>query len=143
MCDQPERPAYTERVMAYEDLKLRTKQLALGVIRFVEMLPADETTRILRRQLLRSGTSVGANHRAAARDCSEADFIGKMEVAEEEADESAYWLELHGETKRVDETVVGHRHREASKWVAIAVASINTARKSWANGTGKHATANE
>lgn len=120
-------------VMAYEDLKLRTKQFALDVIRFTESLPRDETARVIKRQLLRAGTSVGANYRAATRARSKADFISKMGIVEEEADESAFWLELLGETKRASDVIVGKLHREASELVAIAVASINTARKSTSN----------
>ena len=64
--------------MSNENLKQRTKQFALRVIKLVESLPADQTSRILGRQSLRSGTSVGANYRAASRSKSPADFISKM-----------------------------------------------------------------
>jgi len=64
------------------------------VIKFVEALPKGKTSEILGRQLIRSGTSVGANYRAASRARSTADFISKMGIVEEEADESIYWLEL-------------------------------------------------
>ncbi len=80
--------------MSNENLKLRTKQFALRVIKLVESLPKDETSRVLGRQLLRAGTSGGANYRAACRSKSTADFISKMGTVEEEADESGYWMEL-------------------------------------------------
>lgn len=116
--------------MERKDLKLRTKQFALDIIRFAESLPHDDTSRVLKRQLLRSGTSVGANYRAAARARSKADFINKMGIVEEEADESAFWLELLGDTRKADERAASRLYREANELVAIVVASINTARKS-------------
>ncbi len=111
------------------DLKQRTKRFALDVIKFVESLPKDETSRVLGRQLLRSGTSVGANYRAAKRAKSNADFINKMTIVEEEADESGYWLELLAESEKVASAKTAALFREANELVAIAVASINTARK--------------
>ena len=83
------------------DLLDRTKAFALATIKFREHLPKDETSRILDRQLLRSGTSVGANYRAAHRAKSKADFISKMGSVLEEADESAYWIELLIEAGKV------------------------------------------
>ena len=80
--------------MKHENLRLRTKQFALNVIKFCEGLPKDETGKTLGRQLLRSGCSVGANYRAACRAKSKADFISKMAIMLEEADQSAYWIEL-------------------------------------------------
>src|SRR5436305_15174197 len=80
--------------MKDRDLQFRTKQFALQVIRFCENLPNDETSKILRRQLLRSGTSVGANYRAACRAKSKLDFISKIGIVAEEADESGVWIEL-------------------------------------------------
>src|SRR5436190_496948 len=78
----------------YDDLKKRTKKFALDIIALVQDLPEDWVTSVLGRQLLRAGTSVGANYRAACRAKSPADFISKMGTVEEEADESGYWLEL-------------------------------------------------
>lgn len=76
------------------DLKLRTKAYALRVLELVRALPHDTSSQVLGRQLLRSATSVGANYRAARRAKSPADFLAKMKIVEEEADESVYWLEL-------------------------------------------------
>ena len=81
-------------MMKHQSLKERTQQFALDVIRFVETLPTTETCRVLGRQLLRCGTSVTANYRAACRGRSKSDFIAKMGVVLEEADESAFWIEL-------------------------------------------------
>jgi four helix bundle protein len=118
--------------MSKQDLKLRTKRFALQVIRFFEALPKDETSRVLGRKLLRSGTSVGANYRAAARAKSGPDFISKLGTVEEEADESSYWVELLVDAGKVREPEAAPVMQEANELVAIAVASINTAKKSQA-----------
>lgn len=115
--------------MKDSDLKRRTKRFALDVIKFVESLPKSETCRVLGRQLLRSGTSVGANYRAACRAKSNADFINKMSIVEEEADESSYWMELLVEDGIVAEVKAKPLIIEANELVAITVSSINTARK--------------
>ena len=79
------------------DLKGRTRQFALNIINLVQALPSSQTTAVIGKQLLRSATSVGANYRAACRSRSRADFVSKITIVEEEADESAYWLELLSE----------------------------------------------
>jgi four helix bundle protein len=119
-----------KKTMGDTDLKRRTKRFALDVITFVEALPEDGVARVLGRQLLRSGTSVGANYRAACRAKSTPDFISKMGNVEEEADESCYWLELLVDGGKAVETTAGSLIREANELVAISVSSINTARKS-------------
>ncbi len=81
------------------DIQHRTKQFALRIIRLVEGLPKNKVTDVIGRQLLKSGTSVGANYRAACRAKSKADFIYKLGIVEEEADESLFWLELLVESK--------------------------------------------
>jgi four helix bundle protein len=116
--------------MRNTDLKQRTKRFALDVIRFVETLPKDDTCRVLGRQLLRSGTSVGANYRAAKRAKSNADFISKMGTVEEEADESGYWLELLVDSGKTSASAAAALLQEMGELTAIAVASINTARSS-------------
>jgi four helix bundle protein len=122
-------PSLPEKIMENQDLKQRTKRFALDTIRFFEALPKDETSRVLGRQLLRSGTSVGANYRAAKRAKSNADFINKMTIVEEEADECGYWFELLFESGKVAASKMTSLHQEAGELVAIAVASINTARR--------------
>ena len=112
------------------DLPNRTKTFALDVIRFCEKLPNDETCRVLRRQLLRAGTSVGANYRAACRGRSKLDFIAKLGIVSEEADESAFWIELLEEAGKISHEQLKALLAEANELVAIAVSSINTARKS-------------
>src|SRR4030095_1672594 len=80
--------------MAEHDLKKRTKAFALRIIKLVESLPSGKTADLIGRQLLKCGTSVGANYRASCRAKSQADFIAKMGIVEEEADECIYWMEL-------------------------------------------------
>ena len=116
-----------------QDLVQRTKRFALNVIHFVESLPRSRTCDILGRQLIRAGTSVGANYRAARRAKSSADFISKMGTVEEEADECCYWLELLIEDSKGDSNAAGNLHVEAGELVAIAIASINTARRTGAD----------
>lgn len=114
--------------MNKDDLRKRTKQFALEVIKFVEALPKGKTADIIGRQLLRSGTSVGANYRAACRARSSADFISKMGIVEEEADESIYWLELLVDSGIVTAQDAAQLMNEANELLAIAVSSIRTAR---------------
>jgi four helix bundle protein len=116
-------------VMSNENLKLRTKKFGLDVIALVEKLPRDRTCDVLGRQLLRSATSVGANYRSACRARSSADFISKMGIVEEEADESGFWMEMLFESKKLREDQFKVLLQEANELVAIAVSSINTARK--------------
>jgi four helix bundle protein len=114
--------------MDYENLKRRTKKFALEVIQLVESLPKDQTCRVLGTQLLRAGTSVGANYRAVCRAKSTADFISKFGTVEEEADESGFWLELLVEARKLDPKAAAPLIGEAGELTAIAVSSINTAR---------------
>jgi four helix bundle protein len=117
-------------MMKNENLRHRTKKFALLVIQFVEALPQNKTCHILGRQLLRSGTSVGANYRAACRAKSPADFISKMGTLEEEADESAFWTELLLESNQAVGPTAAALLKEADELTAIAVASIKTAKRS-------------
>jgi four helix bundle protein len=80
--------------MNADDLKKRTKQFALRVLKLVAALPQTVAGRAIGGQLARAGTSVGANYRAACRGRSRAEFIAKLGTVEEEADESAYWMEV-------------------------------------------------
>jgi len=116
--------------MEKKDLKERTKKFALKVIKVVEMLPRVRIADILERQLLRSGTSVGANYRSACRARSTADFISKMGVVEEEADETIYWMELLIEAGLVRKDDLISLLDEANQILAITISSIKTARKS-------------
>lgn len=110
-------------------LKVRTKQFALRIIRLAGTLPETQEGRIIRGQLLRCGTSVGANYRSARRARSTADFIHKMGIVEEEADETMYWMELIVESGLMKEKIISELYKEADEIVSMVVASINTARK--------------
>jgi four helix bundle protein len=112
-----------------EIIKKRTKDFALMVIKLIESLPKTVTANVIGRQLLRSATSVGANYRSACRARSKADFASKICIAEEEADESAYWLELLLETKIVSAHEVTELLREAYELTAIFTASGKTAKR--------------
>lgn len=112
----------------HDNLKSRTKEFALSVIRTTESLPRTDTARVIGRQLLRSGTSVGANYRAACHAKSQADFVSKMGTVEEEADESLYWLELLLESGEVEQTSVAALMQEGRELLAITIASIRTAK---------------
>src|SRR3990170_755958 len=114
--------------MNKDDLRKRTKTFALDVIRFVESLPKGKTAEIIGRQLLRSGTSVGANYRAACRARSSADFIAKMGIVEEELDESIYWMELLVDSGIVSSDGISLLTKEADELLAITVSSIRTAK---------------
>lgn len=111
------------------DLKERTKKFALRVIRLCEALPKSQTANVIRHQLLRCGTSVGANYRAACRARSPAEFIAKMGIVEEECDECLYWMELMIEAELISEERLGDLMIEADELLAITVSSIKTARK--------------
>ena len=115
--------------MNQEEMKQRTKLFALGIIQLVESLPKERTTRVLGGQLLRSGSSVGSNYRSACRAKSIADFISKMGIVEEEADESLYWMELLIEAGIEVNMKMEALMKEAGELLAITVASIKTARK--------------
>ena len=110
-------------------LVARTRAFALAVVRLVEELPQGRTADVIGLQLLRSGTSVGANYRAACRARSRREFIAKMGIVEEEADESQFWLDLVGERGLADTERVSSLRDEARQLVAIIVSSIRTARR--------------
>ncbi len=111
-----------------DELKERTKRFALAVVKLCTALPRNPANDVLGRQLLRSGTSVGANYRAACRARSRADFVSKMAIVEEEADECAYWIELLVESGQVDAHRASDLQAEANELTAIAAASRKTAR---------------
>ena len=111
-------------------LKSRTKQFALRIMRVVDALPKTTSGRAIGNQLVRAGTAVGANYRAACRGRSKAEFIAKLGIVVEEADESAYWLELIMEADLLPRTKIEPLHKEANELAAIFVASVRTARSS-------------
>ncbi len=115
--------------MVQGDLKNRTKRFALEIIKVTESLPKGRTAEIVARQLLRAGTSAGANYRSACRARSTADFISKMGIVEEELDESSYWMELLVESEILKPATVESLLKETDELLSITVASINTAKR--------------
>lgn len=119
-----------------EQLKQRTKQFALDVIRLCSEQPNTRETNHIIRQVVRSSSSVAANYRSACRGKSKADFISKMAIVEEEADETGFWLEMLREIsnlgklnfKPCDLRTLARLEDEANQLVAIVVASRKTAR---------------
>ena len=111
-----------------QELKERTKKFALDVILYSRTLPRGEEFTIIKRQLIRSATSTAANYRAAQRGKSKADFISKLAIAEEEADESFFWLECLAELATLDHSELIRLLKESNELVAILTASRKTAR---------------
>jgi four helix bundle protein len=111
-----------------EDLKIRTKEFALRVLRFANSVQRGRTEDILTKQLVRAATSVGANYRSACRARSRADFISKITVVEEEADETQYWLELLLDQGPVNKNEIMVLLEEAKELTAIFTASGKTAK---------------
>jgi four helix bundle protein len=124
----PEAPK-EHRPRGYE-LEARTKRFALRAIRFVAALPPRSPDEVVGKQLLRAATSVGANHRAARRSRSRREFVAKLGVVLEEADESAYWLELLESVEGRPDLELKALLDEARELVAIFSASIVTAKSS-------------
>jgi four helix bundle protein len=112
-----------QSAMTEIEMKQRTKAFALRVIKLVNSLSRELVARRLGDQLLRSGTSVGANYRAVCRARSKADFISKLGIVEEEADESAFWMELLIESGLVPQRRLEKLLDEANQLTAIMVAS--------------------
>ena len=118
--------------MNANELKKRTKQFALRVLKLVAALPNTVAGRAIGGQLARSGTSVGANYRAACRGRSKAEFVAKMGTCEEEADESAYWMEVIIEGQLLKQNQVEPLLREAEELTKIFAQSRISASRSLA-----------
>ncbi len=112
-----------------EVLKNRTKQFAIRIIKLFRSLPKSDEARIVGKQVLRSGTSVGANYRAVCRARSTAEFISKIGIVVEEADETVFWLELLIETEIVSAKLLTPHLEEANEILAIVAASHQTANR--------------
>jgi four helix bundle protein len=111
------------------DLRERTKEFALRVIRMVSALPRSMPANVLGSQVLRSGTSVGAQYREACRSRSSAEFISKMESATQELDETAYWMELLVDSEIIKPQRLASLRKEADELTAIFTASVKTAKR--------------
>ena len=114
--------------MDAEELKRRTKKFGLDVIGLVKSLPSSQTGKVIGNQLLRSALSVGANYRAACRGRSKSDFISKVGIVIEEADESQHWIEMLGDAGLASQEKLRPLIKEADEIVAILTASAKTAR---------------
>ncbi len=114
--------------MTEQEFKRRTKDIALRIIKLVESLPRTWAAEVIGKQLLRSGTSIGANYRAACRGKSTAEVLHKLSIMEEEADESLYWMELLVDGAIVPEGKLSALTRDINEIVAMTVASIKTMR---------------
>ena len=110
-------------------MKTRTKEFAKEVIRLCRRLPRNREGRLIGDQLFRAGTSVAANYRAACRARSRAEFVSKLAIVEEEADESIFWLELIEEMRLSRHPTVSSLLKEGDEILAIVVSSIKTARR--------------
>jgi four helix bundle protein len=115
--------------MKAEELKIRTRKFALRILRLCDALPRTASGRAIANQLVRSGTSIGANYRAACRARSRAEFLAKLGIVVEEADETQYWLDLLTDSGLLKEIRLGDLRKEASELLAIFAASQLTAKR--------------
>lgn len=107
-----------------EGLRARTKKFALRIITLYGALPKTTEAQVIGKQVLRSGTAVGAHYREAARGRSDAEFISKMETALQELDETAYWLELLAEAEIIPANRLADLQQETNELTAIFVTSV-------------------
>ena len=117
-----------EHNMDEKTFKTRTKKLAVEIIKQVDKLPRSLAADVIARQLVRSGTSIGANYRAACRSKSIPDMINKLKIVEEESDETTYWFEILVEAGILQREQVSGPYKEANEILAMTVASIKTLR---------------
>jgi four helix bundle protein len=113
--------------MTSKELKERTQKFALAIIKFIDLLPKTKSGDVLCKQLLRSACSVGANYRSACRAQSYSHFISKLNIVEEEADESLYWLELLKKSDISKEANINLLIKEADELTAIFTSARKTA----------------
>ena len=130
------RPGPRERAMTPEQMRERTMAYALRVVKLVRSLPNDVACHVIGRQLLRAGTSVAANYRAACRGRSRSEFVAKMGIVEEEADESLFWMEMLHRSNIIPYPRLSDLMKDGNELVAITVSSKRTARAA-AKGRGK------
>ena len=124
--------------MTKEELKNRTKQFALMIIKLVDDLPNTKSGNTIGNQIIRAGTSVAANYRSACRSRSNADFISRITIVEEESDESLFWLELIQESNLLKKERLFSLMKEADELTAIFTASGKTARNTKSNSSTRN-----
>ncbi|GMV97334.1 MAG: four helix bundle protein [Phycisphaerae bacterium] len=115
--------------MTPEDMKSRTFQYGIRAIRLADALPQNRSAELNARRLIQHGTSVGANYRAACRAQSARDFVAKLGIVEEEADEALYWMEILVETGLMKASRPAASRKEGNEIIAIIIASIRSARE--------------
>ena len=115
--------------MNAEEMKTRTKEFAKDIINLCRKLPNNREGRLIGNQVFKSGTSVAANYRAACRGRSKAEFIAKLGIVEEEADETLFWLEIIEEMNIYDPSSVDSLMQECDEIIAIMVSSVKTAKQ--------------
>ena len=116
--------------MTREEMKNRTKVYANRIVKLCSALPSGWVAQTLGKQLLRCGTSAGANYRAVCRAKSNSDFINKLRIVEEECDESLFWMELLADNNFMKAARLSGLMKEANEILAIVVSSAKTARTS-------------
>lgn len=124
------------------DIIARHKRFVLDIVSLCDSLPKGYAYSVFSRQLIRSSSSVGANYRAAGRGKSTADFINKLKIVEEEADESCYWLDLLGELSQVNVKESNRLFKESEEILAMTVAAIKTAKGRLKTSNIKHRNSN-
>jgi four helix bundle protein len=118
-----------QMVMNKQILTERLKEFGLRVIRMVDKLPESRISNVITNQILRSSTSICANYRAACRSKSRKDFINKLKIAEEETDETLYWLELIEDAKLITPEKIINLKKESEELLSIFVSSLKTAKQ--------------
>ena len=121
--------AYSGSLRKAEDLRKRTKSFAVRIVNLFRSLPHTPDAQTLGKQVLRSGTSVAANYRAVCRARSKAEFISKLGIVVEEADETVFWLEILAETSVLSAVRVTELQKEANELLAIFSASLRTSKR--------------
>ena len=111
-----------------EEIKFRSKLFALAIIKMTEDLPRKNSTFPICNQIIKSATSIGANYRSALRGRSKAEFIAKLGIVEEEADETLYWLEIIKESGLADSKIIDPLWKEGNELLSIFIAMIKTAK---------------
>ncbi len=111
------------------ELKNRTKSFAIRIVNLFRSLPKNDESRIIGKQILRSGTSVAANYRAVCRARSHADFVSKMSIVVEEMDETIFWMEILIDAKIISQTKLTSLQKEADELMAIFASSLQTAKQ--------------
>ncbi|MCJ7434485.1 MAG: four helix bundle protein [Anaerolineales bacterium] len=114
--------------MDEKTFKARTKKLAISIIKEVDKLPRSLASDVIGKQIIRSGTSIGANYRAACRAKSSPDMINKLKIVEEEGDETQYWLEILVEAGLIPHSQIANIYKETDEILAMTVASLKTLR---------------